>query len=54
MKDIIFWAADVWNAVKLSCLRKTWCLLLDILLYGEDPTQNGGSEDENSSMEKFF
>ncbi len=35
-KDI-FWTADAWNTVKLLCLRKARCPLLDIT-YEEDPT----------------
>ncbi len=52
MKDIIFWADDAWNAVKLLCLRKAWCSLLDITY--EDFTQNIDLEDKNSWLEKFF
>ncbi len=53
MKDVIFWAADAENAVKLSCLRKAWCPHLGIT-YEEDLTRNISFEDENSSLEKFF
>ncbi len=35
-----------------SC-RKAWCPLLNIT-QEEDPTQNIDSEDENSTLEKFF
>ncbi len=52
-KDVIFWVADVWNVMQLPCLRSVWNPLLDIT-YEEDPTQNVTSEDENSSLKKFF
>ncbi len=38
MKDVTFWAADAWNAMKL-CLKKSLCPLLYII-YELDPTQN--------------
>ncbi len=52
VKDIIFQAADAWNDMKLSFLRKAWCPFLDIM-YEKDTTQNVSSEDENS-LEKFL
>ncbi len=45
IKDVIFWVADAWNTVKLSCHRKSLCPLLDIMSE-EDLTQNISSEDE--------
>ncbi len=53
MKDVIFLAADAWNTMKLVCLTKAWCPLLDIT-YEENPTQNVDSEDKNSLLKKFF
>ncbi len=37
MKDIIFWAADSWNAMELLCHRKAWYPFLDIM-NEENPT----------------
>ncbi len=36
-----------------SAFRKAWCPLLEIM-HEEHPAQNVGSNDENSSLEKFF
>lgn len=48
MKDVIFWAAEAWNAVTVSCLRKAWCPLLDIT-YKNEPTEKKPPE-----LEKFL
>lgn len=53
MKDVIFWAAHARDSVKLSCLRKSWCALLDIT-YEDDPTENVDPENENETLEKCF
>ncbi len=45
-RGYILGCTDVWNAVKLLCLRNAWCPLLDIT-YEEDSTQNIGSRDKN-------
>ncbi len=52
MKDVILWTADAWNTINFSHLRKARYPLLNVTY--EDPTQNISSEDENSSLEKFF
>ncbi len=53
MKNVIFWATDYGNAMKLLCLKKAWCLLLDTM-YKEDLNHKVGSENKNSALEKFF
>ncbi len=53
MKDIIFWATDAWKAMKLMCLRKEWCPILNIT-HKENPIQYVSSEDETHHWKNSF
>jgi hypothetical protein len=56
LKDVVYWAATVWDRIKSSTLQKSWsktmCNTKDV--EPEEPNQDSGGSDNTSLQNSTF